>query len=184
MAIQDEYEVKVLGMDLKELEDRLRCLGARRISEERQKNILILSDNCSPLPPDSYLRIREADDGVENRKEFTFKKKESDDVVRKNVEITTRVDDIEALRQILCHMGYNRQEVGYKHRISYAYKDARCDLDCWDEETYPFSYMEIEVPKESSLKEILNDLEIPEECVTLKSIEQLRKEYEQSRSKK
>ena len=77
---------------------------------------------------------------------------------------------------ILKSLGYIVKEEGTKERISYELDGIRFDLDKWDEKTYPYPYMEIEVNDEVELQKIVNILDIPKEDISTKSIVELRRE--------
>ncbi|NLN14666.1 MAG: class IV adenylate cyclase [Tissierellia bacterium] len=177
--MEKEFEVKVLGMDLDALEKKLIKLGGKLIAEEEQTNILIDSSQ-RPIKSylDAYLRIRKTKDLLtkEEKTVITLKKNLGKDGIRGNMEISTEVKDEKVLLEILKDLGFDRVEVGYKRRKSYEFMDARLDFDQWDENTYPYPYMEIEVRDIKHLNKITSSLEIPQENISTKSIVQLRKE--------
>src|SRR5690606_28039822 len=116
------------------------------ISKEYQKNIILDSkDRYIERELNSYLRIRETKNLLTNETiiNLTLKKNVSRDGARKNIEITTRIDNIGSMISILKDLKYEIMEEGYKERRSYLYEKIRFDLDKWDKETYPFPYMEI-----------------------------------------
>lgn len=177
--MERELEVKILGMDLEELEKRVISLGGVLVAKEIQTNTLIDSKK-SPIKTkvDAYLRIRETKNLLNNKSNtaFTLKKNISKDGIRDNIELTTEIENKEAMLEILENLGFDDTEVGYKERKSYELMDARLDFDKWDKNTYPFPYMEIEVRDIKHLNEITKALEIPQENISTKSIVQLRKE--------
>jgi adenylate cyclase, class 2 len=87
---------------------------------------------------------------------LTLKKNISTKDLRDNIEYTTEIEDRESMLKILNELGF--------------------DFDTWDEKTYPYPYMEIEVDSRKKLNEITSLLEIPQENVSFKSIVELRKE--------
>ena len=177
--MERELEVKILGVDLDEMEERVISLGGSLVAKEKQINTLIdSSENPIKSKVNAYLRIRETEDLLNDRSKtvFTLKKNLSKDGIRDNVELTTEIEDREIMLEILKELGYDKREVGYKERKSYELMDARLDFDKWDKKTYPFPYMEIEVRDMKHLNEITKTLEIPQENVSTKSIVQLRKE--------
>ena len=75
--MERELEVKVLGIDLDEMEKRIVSLGGKLIAKEKQTNTLIDSrDRPIKAYIDAYLRIRETKDliGHEENIVFTLKK--------------------------------------------------------------------------------------------------------------
>lgn len=178
--MERELEVKILGIDLDDMEKKIITLGGRLIGKEKQINTLIDSRE-KPIKSyvDAYLRIRETQDLLHNEKstEFTLKKSiDNDNGLRDNIELTTEIKDKEMLLEILKNLGFDNIEVGFKERKSYEFMEARLDFDQWDKETYPFPYMEIEVKDMKHLNEITKSLQIPQENISTKSIVQLRKE--------
>lgn len=174
-----ELEVKVLNMDLKELELKIQKLGGELISKEVQVNTLIDSkDNFIENELDSYMRIRETRFILKDKVKLTLtmKKNINRDGIRENIEINTDISDKESMLKTLKSLGYDVISEGYKERTSYGLGDVRFDLDTWDKETYPYPYMEIEVKDEDELEEMIRLLDIPKENISLKSILELRKE--------
>ena len=174
-----ELEVKILNMDLKELELKIIALGARLISKEVQVNTLIDSkDNFIENELDSYMRIRETRFTLKDKLKLTLtmKKNINRDGIRENIEINTDISDKEAMLKILDSLGYKVISEGEKERTSYELGDVRFDLDTWDKDTYPHPYMEIEVKDEDELEDVIKLLEIPRENISLKSILELKKE--------
>ncbi|MCD1147223.1 class IV adenylate cyclase [Peptoniphilus sp. KCTC 25270] len=182
--MEKELEIKVLNMDLEDLEKRVIALGAEKVSVEEQENLRI---NAKENPIDEelgYLRLRQTtfeDGSVEN--EFTFKAKDKGKTVRNYSEYTVQVDDKDTLLEILKIMGYDQIIPGYKHRVRYKYQGAKFDFDTWDKESYPTPYMEIEGESEEQIGELIKILEIPEENVSKKSIAELRKEWKKIENK-
>ncbi len=70
--MQREIEVKVLNIDVEEMEEKLLSLGAKKISEEEQTNYTFIPEEGEFA--DGYLRIRESkfEDGKKII-ELTFK---------------------------------------------------------------------------------------------------------------
>ncbi len=174
-----EIEVKVLDVDLEDMEKRLIDIGAELISKEYQINTLFdtedkyIEDNLN-----SYLRIRETRDllNEEVRINLTLKKNIGKEGARENIEISSQVKNKESMIAILKQLGYKIINEGYKDRISYMYENIRFDLDRWDESTYPYPYMEIEVEKKEDLDKAIKLLNIHKNQISLKSIMELKEE--------
>lgn len=174
-----EIEVKVLNIKLEEMERKLIKLGAKLVSKEYQINTIFDSkDNYIENNLNSYLRIRETKYLLtyETKINLTLKKNIDKVGSRKNIEITTGIDDKEAMINILKDLRYEIVEEGFKKRTSYIYENIRFDLDIWDDNTYPYPYMEIEVEKEEDLEKAINLLKINRENVSTKSIIDLKEE--------
>lgn len=176
-----EIEVKVIGIDIDLLEDRLKNIGAELISIEEQKNIILdTKDKLKNSSENSYLRIRETNNKLLNTidREITFKENISNKKARENIEIESKISDIDSMLKILSILGYDILTIGYKYRKSYMYNNIRFDLDTWDQDTYPESYMEIEVESEEELDRAITLLKIKKENITTDSIVELKKKLE------
>lgn len=169
-----ELELKVLNIDLDEMEDILIKKGAKKISEELQKNHTF-SPKTSKEFPNGYLRIREKTvDGKKADTELTFKESVDDkEGIRVNNEYTTIISSTSNMIRILKEVGLVERYVGSKKRISYEYRGQRFDLDTWSEDVYPKPYMEIEFTNLNLVDEILEELGIDQENVTSESINEL-----------
>lgn len=174
-----EIEVKVLNVNLGEMEEKLQALGAKLVSEEYQVNTIIdRKDGFIEKELDSYLRIRETRDLLNKNTTttLTMKKNIGSKKSRKNIEISTEISNKEAMLKILSSLEYDVVKEGYKNRKTYIYDNIRFDLDKWDKDTYPYEYMEIEVKREEDLDRAVKLLNIDKEQISTKSIMELRKE--------
>ena len=174
-----ELEVKILNIDLEEMENKLKELGAELIAKESQVNTLIDSDeNYIENKLNSYLRIRESKSTLKGTSKFTLTMKESIDRegIRENLETNIDISDREEMIYLLDKLGYQVKDIGKKERTSYLLKGVRFDLDRWDKKTYPDPYMEIEVNNEDELENMIQILEIDKKNISIKSILELRKE--------
>lgn len=174
-----ELEVKILNVDLEEMERLIISLGGRLIAKEKQVNTLIDS-NSKPIKNsiNAYLRIRETRDLLNNKSSITLtlKKIISTNGLRENLELNSEVENKKVILQIFNELGYDHIEEGYKDRRSYTLQNARFDLDVWDEGTYPYPYMEIEVENQEHLDKMIKLLNISEENISTKSIMELKEE--------
>lgn len=177
--MEKEIEVKVLNIDLDMMENRLKNLGAKLIAHEYQKNFILDSeDKFIERKLNSYLRVRETENLLtkEINIYLTLKKNISIDGSRKNIEHTSQIEDSISMLSILEELGYRIVQKGHKKRKSYLYESIRFDLDQWDEKTYPYPYMEIEVNDEKDLEKAIELLSIDKDNITTKSIMELREE--------
>lgn len=177
--MERELEVKVLGIDLDKLETKIVELGGKLIANEEQINTIIDSKK-SPIKShvDAYLRIRETKDLLNNRSytNLTLKKNVNLEGIRENIELSTGLQDKDMMLEIFKNLGFDDTQIGYKERKSYELNGARLDLDRWDEKTYPFPYMEIEVESRRHLNEIISLLGVPQVNISTKSIVELKNE--------
>jgi len=174
-----EMEVKVLNINKKDLEKKLISIGAKLVKREYQINTIFdTEDRLVKNAHKGYLRIRENKNLLTDNTEyiFTLKKNISKNELRENIEIETKVENKEALINILAHLNLTVKHEGTKERISYKYDDILFEIDTWNKETYPDPYLEIEVIKKEDLDKAIDLLNLDRKNVTSKSLEQLRNE--------
>lgn len=174
--MEKELECKIFTDDFNGLMEKAIDLGAVMIAHEIQENILIESDDFDLIENTDYLRIRISEDIYNNKKTkyLTYKKKINDTNVRHYDEYTIKFDNEENLKQILKFVKLDKQSSSKKERKSFMFMDARLDFDRWDEDFYPYPYLEIEVKNEEHLENVLNKLEIRKHQVSTESISELR----------
>lgn len=163
--IEKEIEVKVIGYSLDQLKNIISKSGAEFIKKENQKNYRFINTN---LGDNSYLRLRVTDE----YSEFTLKTKEYSSSAKINQEITTEVSDPKSFLKIMETLGY-KYDLEEKERNKYILGDYIFDLDIWNEDIYPYPYLEIEAPSVEKLEELLMKLNIPKDKITTKSIGEL-----------
>ena len=174
-----EIEVKVLNIDPCSMEKKLITLGAVKVKDEKQINMIFdTKDYYLDRSSNGYARIRVTEDKLKNRQDkiFTLKKNITTDGVRENKEHNMELADDELMVQILIGLGYELKHTGKKHRISYELEGILYEIDIWDNDTYPYPYMEIEVNREEDIDRAVELLGIDRGNITTKSIQQLRKE--------
>jgi len=176
--VERELEFKLLGLNFNYYEKLLQNKGATLIAHEFQTNTVIDSTIFPLIDTDCYLRIREIKNLLDNskKKELTFKKKVNNEYARENLEYTIEFDNKKNLIKILENLKLDKYIVGTKERTSYRYKNLRIDFDKWDKDTYPFPYIEVEASTNEELYELLDELNISKEHISLKSITQLQNE--------
>lgn len=174
-----EKEVKVLNIDKEKIEKKLLDIGATLVKDENQVNYRFdTEDNFLRKAYSGYLRIRQTNDLLtgENKTTMTFKKNISKDKFRVNEETEVSISDLENMSIILGYLGYKQKRPAKKHRRSYIFDNILFEIDTWDEDTYSKPYLEIEVSNDESLKKAIKLLELDENQITTKSIEELRKD--------
>lgn len=177
--MEKELEVKILDVDFDSLQARIIELGGNLIAQEEQINIIIdSSQNPIGEKIKGYMRIRITKDLLNGSKTniLTLKEKTSRDGIRENKEYNLAIGEVKTALEIFDKLGYDEIKIGYKDRKSYSLASSRIDFDVWDKKTYPYPYVEIEVSKEEDLKNLLKELRIDREKVSLKSIKELRQE--------
>lgn len=175
-----ELEVKVLNIEPKEMEKRLISVGAVKVKEERQENIIFdTRRHLEKRGIEGYLRIRKTTDLKSGKVStaVTLKKRKFSKNLRENIEVESIIQDGEALLSIFEALGLNVVHKGYKLRTSYAYEDLLFEIDIWDKDTYPEPYMEIELKREEDLQKAIQLLQLEEKDITNKSLGILRRKY-------
>ncbi len=173
-----EIEVKVLNIDKDKIESKLKQIGCELIKDEYQYNYIFdTEERRLKKKYNGYLRIRKTVNKDKTEKiELTLKRNIANTKFRKNIENNLNIDNVEEGTNILEALGYKLMHIGKKHRISYKHKDILFEIDTWDKETYPYTYLEIEVIREEDLERAIELLEIDKKNITKKSIEELREE--------
>ncbi|MDD7306171.1 MAG: class IV adenylate cyclase [Peptoniphilaceae bacterium] len=179
-----EIEVKVLNIDVDEIQKILMEKGAKKLSTEYQTNYTYVPKNGEFK--NGYLRIREKIvDGKKEPTEITYKENApSRSDVRVNDEYTSEISSATNMAKILEEIGIVEQYKGEKERISYTYKGQRFDIDIWDRSVYPDPYMEIEFTNIDLMDEIIEDLGIDRANVTSESINELIEKIEKNNVKR
>lgn len=169
-----ELEIKVLNINIEEMEEKLKAKGAEFLGVEIQKNHTFAPKNAKEFS-NGYLRIREKTvDDKREATELTFKEVvDNKDNIRVNNEYTTTINSTSNMIKILEEIGLVERYVGDKKRISYIYKGQRFDIDIWSKDVYPDPYMEIEFTNVNLMEEILDEFEIDRKNVTNESINEL-----------
>ncbi|WDV47023.1 class IV adenylate cyclase [Clostridiaceae bacterium M8S5] len=177
--MHNELEVKVLNIDKQDIMDKLEKIGAKQVKHEFQENTVFdTKDRYIKNSLNGYLRIREKTNLNTNETEciLTLKRNVSNDELRVNTELETKFDDKESLKEILNLINVNQVHCGTKERISYEKDGILFEIDTWDKETYPETYLELEVKDKKDLNRAIEMLDLNEEDVTSKSFDELRRE--------
>ena len=177
-----EREVKVLGVELNEVEDRLKDLGAVFIKSEYQTNYVYDNKERDLECKGGYLRIRISKEEDKKSTTLTYKEILNVSDLRENLELNLEIenDQIKTIEQILEKLGYFNVATGHKHRIRYNYRNYIIDLDKWDKDTYPDGYIEIEMRdnfNEDDFRLLLKELKIKGKYITTKSIRELKNNF-------
>ncbi len=177
-----EKEVKILGIDVEDMKKQILENGGIFIEEEYQKNTVVDSSQFNLIPEKSYLRIRTAVSGHNNIVHtLTYKRNIPNTEVRENQETTVYIDNPDAMITLLKKIGFDQFTTGEKKRIRYQLANGILEIDQWDEQTYPYPYMEIEVKSEEDLKHILEVLKIDSNQISLLSITELQEQLKKRR---
>lgn len=176
-----EMEIKVLNINPIDIEKKLVDIGAHKIKNENQINMIFdTRDKFLDKNFNGYARIRISKDLIKNidKTFLTVKKNIISEKTRQNIEHEMEINDSEKMIQILSDLGYELEHTGEKHRISYEHENILYEIDTWDKETYPYPYMEVEVKNEEDIEKAIINLDLDRKNITTKSIKQLRLELE------
>ncbi len=150
-----EIETKVLDIDNRAMRERLRSLGARKISETRLAVTWYRPRGTKEGEDPWFLRIRSNSEG---KHEVTWKaKSEILGTARKHKEINFTVAEPEKLADLFLEIGLERYAYQEKERTSFEYKNWRFDID-----QYPGmpAFLEIEGESEGHVKEAITFLDL------------------------
>ncbi|MCX7695552.1 MAG: CYTH domain-containing protein [Caloramator sp.] len=169
-----EIEVKVLNVDLENIKEKLKSLGAEKVKEENQKNYFFKL----PSGEDGYVRIRVIEDLIEKKEKTTLciKKIFKTDFARQNIEHEFEVSDFNECMCLLNELGIKDFKREDKHRESYLLNGVLVEFDTWDKEVFPIPYIEIESPSTEDLENILNILDIPKDKITSKGLLEIKRD--------
>jgi len=147
----EEIEVKILEIDEKEVIERLRGLGARKIFDGDVITTYFDFEDKRLAKEGKILRLRKKGDQVE----LTYKKKISKKEAKITDEYEVIVDRIDAVVEILEMVGLKEFHKSIKHRISYTKDNIHFEID-----TYPGipAFLEIEAQSVGELREYINKL--------------------------
>lgn len=138
-----EREVKLLDIDVAEVEGKLRALGARKIAERNMRRYVF---DISPDKPKSWIRLR--DDGLKT----TLTIKEWVGGVAGAKELEVEVSNFEKTRRILGELGFPFKAYQENKRISYELKGVQVEIDFWP--MIP-PYVEVEARTEEEIKKMV-----------------------------
>ena len=150
-----EYEVRVLEIDVAEMQAKLQSLGAKKVGEWEQKRYVY---DTKPVNPDAWFRLRT--NGIETTLTYKNVAKNTIDGTR---ELEIVVDDFDKTKEMLELMGYTNRGYQENRRIRYILNGIEIDLDAWP--MIP-PYMEIEGHSEVEVNEMLELLAVDKDKVT------------------
>ncbi|WP_399533167.1 CYTH domain-containing protein, partial [uncultured Parvimonas sp.] len=82
--MEKELEVKILNIDVEDIKNKLKDLGAKFLGYENQENIRLSSSKFEYIPKGSFLRIRKFldDSGKEINSELTYKEHKKNEFLK------------------------------------------------------------------------------------------------------
>ena len=152
-----EYEVRVLEIDIKKMQKKLKELNAELVEDVFQRRYLY---DFKPVNPDKWIRLRTNG----NTTTLTIKDVQSSKIDgTKEMEIV--VDDFNTTNEILNELGYKPRGIQENKRIKYNLNGVEVDIDTWPR--IP-TYLEVEGKNEEEVYKTLELLGIPKEkAITL-----------------
>jgi len=145
--MQIEYEVKILDIDVDNIEKKLLDLWAKFLGEKFQKRYVY---DFNPINPNKWIRLRQKWDKVE----LTVKEI-LDDSITWTREIETTVGDFETTNLLLNELWYKAKAYQENKRRSYILDWVEIEIDFWP--LIPV-YMEIEGKNEKEVEQIVKKL--------------------------
>ena len=150
-----EYEVRVLEIDIKKMQKKLKELNAELVEDVFQRRYLY---DFKPVNPDKWIRLRTNG----NTTTLTIKDVQSSKIDgTKEMEIV--VDDFDTTNEILNELGYKPRGIQENKRIKYNLNGVEVDIDTWPR--IP-TYLEVEGKNEEEVYKTLELLGIPKEKAT------------------
>ncbi|MBN2250833.1 MAG: class IV adenylate cyclase [Candidatus Altiarchaeota archaeon] len=144
----DEFEVKILGIDRKVVEDKLVSLGARKVFDGVVHALFL--DHCDGRigKAGDVLRLRKVGD----RSFLTYKRFVSHDSVKVREEHEVEVSDHDEAKSILEALDFTVSLEMRKQRTSYEISGVRFELDRYvDQYSFVPEFLEIEAKDEDTL---------------------------------
>jgi adenylate cyclase class 2 len=173
----DEIEVKVLGVDVDEIKNRILAKAGNLVKKEMQENYLYeLPEGLENR--NGYVRIRKVHSLIDNKDTIflCIKKILSQDKYRKTEEHEFEVKDFTSCQEFLNSLGLSFHKQRNKYRESYMLNDTLIEIDIWDKSEFPEPYIELEAVSENKIYETMSLLDLAPERATSKLSEQIKKE--------
>ena len=160
-----EYEVRVLEIDIKKMQKKLKELNAELVEDVFQRRYLY---DFKPVNPDKWVRLRTNG----NTTTLTIKDVQSSKIDgTKEMEIV--VDDFDTTNEILNELGYKPRAIQENKRIKYNLNGVEVDIDTWPRIT---SYLEVEGKNEEEVYKTLELLGIPKDKAIALNTQSIYKE--------
>jgi predicted adenylyl cyclase CyaB len=150
-----EIEVKILDIDRKRVEAKLKALGAEKEFDGEMHAIFYDSPDGMIKAKGDVLRIRKEGDEVV----LAYKEKVSKHGAKIMNEYETSVSNMEALRHILEHLGFQSFTETRKFRTEYILSGVKIVIDDYqDALSYIPVFLEIEAPDEAGISTVVEAL--------------------------
>lgn len=150
-----EYEIRVLEINVEEIQGKLNKLNAVLVENVVQKRYVY---DFKPAIPSKWIRLRTNG----NKSTLTIKNIESSKIDGTK-EIEIEVSDFDTTNEILGELGYKPRGIQENKRMKYNLNGVEVDIDTWPK--IP-TYLEIEGISETEVYNTLKLLGIPKEKAT------------------
>ena len=121
----EEIEVKILEVNRIAIEKTLAILGAKKVFDGDVETLFFDFKEGTIIKQKNVLRLRKEQDKIE----LTYKKLIVTQTAKTAEEFSVEVSSMEAMKEILGHLGLSIIDRTQKHRVSFALEDARFDFD-------------------------------------------------------
>jgi len=146
----NEVEVKILEINRKEVESKLKKLGAKKVYDGEIFAYYFDTSFDSLKKKNLILRLRQKD----NCNELTLKQKVESNDMKINKEYEVLVNDFKIAKQIVEILGYKVINIFHKHRTSYKLNDARFEIDTPKDMKIP-CFLEIESDNKKTVEKYI-----------------------------
>jgi len=165
-----EIEIKILEINVEEVEKKLKKMGAEKVFEGKVISIYFDFSDKSLEKKGKILRLRQKEDKVI----LTYKELISQDEAKIMDEYELEVDDFSSMKRIFEGIGFSPLYEFKKKRITYELNQIHFEID-----EYPDvpAFLEIEAPNLDAIYEMVSELGFSEEKVNSYSIRDVLKYY-------
>ncbi len=165
--MENEYEITVLDIDVKEIENKLIELGAVKEGDYFQKRKLY---NFHEEYKGRFIRLRT--NGT--KATLTIKDKSAKKDIGSVKELEIEVSDFEKTNQIMNMLGYEHSMYQENKRTIYRLGEIEFDIDTWP--MIP-TYLEIEGKNKEQVEKMIEKLNVDKEKVSLDKVSEIYKKY-------
>ena len=163
--MENEYEITVLDIDIKEIEKKLIEIGAVKEGEYFQKRKLY---NFHEEYRGRFIRLRT--NGTKTT--LTIKDKSAKKEIGSVKELEIEVSDFEKTNQIMNMLGYEHSMYQENKRTIYRLGDVEFDIDTWP--MIP-TYLEIEGKSKEQVEEMIEKLGVDKKKLSLNKVSEIYK---------